>query len=109
MRGLLNRLLNRLRHRHFDDDLREELLSHEEMKREALRVAGWSEDAARVEARRALGNTTLMREDARRIWVFPWIDSLMQDARYAIRSLVAQPLHATTSIATAIFIASVRL
>ena len=99
MRGLLNRLLNRLRHRRFDEDLREELLSHEEMKREALRAAGWPEDVARVEARRALGNTTLMREDARRIWVFPWIDSLIQDARYGVRSLVAQPLHAMTSIA----------
>ena len=93
----LNRLWVRLRHRRFDEDLREELRLHEEMKREALERAGMAAGEARAEARRALGNVALAREEARGVWIATWIESLVQDVRYAVRSLARQPLHAITS------------
>ena len=99
MMGFLKRLGARLRNRRFDEDLREELELHEELKREALERAGRPAGDARVEARRALGNLALAREEARGVWIATWLESLVQDVRYAVRSLARQPLHAITSIA----------
>jgi len=93
----MRHFLNLIRNRRFDDDLREELRAHEEMKREALQAAGMTAGEATVAARRAMGNTTLMREDARAVWIARWIDSVAQDLRYAVRSLTAQPVLALTS------------
>src|SRR5262245_58423862 len=67
---MLRRLLFLLRHRRADAELREEMELHSEL-------AG----------RRALGNMALAREDARAVWIAPWIESLCQDVRYAGRTL----------------------
>jgi putative ABC transport system permease protein len=96
---MFTRLRARFRNRRFDDDLAEELRFHEEMKRQELEAAGRSTDAARHEARRALGNVTRMREDSRRVWIAGWLESLWQDARYAARMLRRQPLHSATAVA----------
>jgi hypothetical protein len=99
MPNLLQRLRSRLRNRRFDNDLIEELRLHEEMKREELEAGGVPPADARAEARRTLGNATLMREDSRGVWIAPWLESLAQDARYGVRMLVRQPLHSVTAIA----------
>ena len=99
MRTLLHRLRAWLRNRDFDDGLSEELRRHEEMTREALEASGMARDDARAAARRALGNVTLMREGSRRVWIAPWLESVGQDARYAVRSLARQPLHTCTAVA----------
>jgi hypothetical protein len=97
MADLLQRLRARLRNRHFDADLAEELRLHEELKREELEREGVSPDSARSEARRALGNVTLMREVSRGVWIRPWVESTLQDVRYALRTLVRQPVHSLTA------------
>jgi macrolide transport system ATP-binding/permease protein len=99
MRTLLHRLRARIRNHRFDDELLEELRAHEEMKRQELVASGIAPDDARAAARRALGNVTLMREDARRVWIAPWLESVGQDARYAVRTLARQPLHTFTVLA----------
>lgn len=99
MASLFRRLRARLRNTGFDDDLREELRIHEEMKREELEAGGLAPDEARSAARRALGNTALMRENSRRVWIAPWLESVAQDARYAVSSLARQPLHTFTALA----------
>lgn len=99
MPNLLQRLRSRLRKRRFDEDLAEELRLHEELKREELEAQGVPPADARSAARKALGNVTLMREDSRGVWVLPWIESIGQDARYAVRTLVRQPLHTLTALA----------
>jgi predicted permease len=103
MSRLLARLRARIRNRRFDTDLAEELRFHEEMKRQELESAGWPPADARAAARRALGNATLMREESRRIWVAPWIESVGQDVRYALRALMRQPLHSATALAVLVF------
>ena len=40
-----------------------------------------------VGARAGMGNMTLAREEARGIWIWPWLESLWQDARYALRTM----------------------
>ncbi|HJR59090.1 MAG TPA: ADOP family duplicated permease [Vicinamibacterales bacterium] len=97
MNSLLQRLRSRFRNRGFDQDLRDELRVHEEMKREELAAAGLSASDARTEARRALGNVTLMRENSRAVWMASWLDSTLQDVRYAIRTLLRQPVHSLTA------------
>ena len=98
MPNLLQRLRARLRNRRFDEDLADELRLHEELKREELEAGGMSAAEARARARRALGNVTLMREQSRGVWILPWIESVGQDLRYAIRTLRRQPLHSLTAI-----------
>ena len=98
MRNVLRRVLARIRNRRFDDDLGEELRIHEELKRHELEARGLAPDDARAAARRALGNVTLMREDARRVWIAAWLETVVQDGRYAVRSLARQPLHTVTAL-----------
>ena len=97
MARFLQRLRSRIRNRRFDDDLREELRVHEELKREELLAAGLPPDDARAEARRTLGNVTLMRERSRSVWIASWADCTVQDIRYAIRTLIRQPVHSLTA------------
>ena len=40
---------------------------------------------------RELGNVTQSREDARAVWISPWLQSVWQDLAYAMRSLRSQP------------------
>jgi predicted permease len=39
----------------------------------------------------AWGNTTYAREDARAVWIWPWLESLWRDAAYGLRSMRNQP------------------
>jgi predicted permease len=93
----IRRLLARIRNRRFDEDLAEELRFHEEMKRRTLEAAGARPEDASWQARRALGNVTLMREASRGVWIAPWLESIAQDVRYGVRTLVRQPTHTITA------------
>jgi len=73
------RLVRRLRYfwnrRKLEAELAEEMEFHQAM----------------LHSRPAMGNTTLAREDARAIWIWPWLESVYQDLVYAVRSLRRQP------------------
>jgi putative ABC transport system permease protein len=88
---LLRRLWAMLRVRRLEEDLSDELQFHREMKEQELQRAGLSATQARLAARAALGNATRSREDARAIWLWPWLESAWQDVVYATRSLRRQP------------------
>jgi len=49
---------------------------------------GMMPDAARAEANRVMGNETLMREDARGVWLSVGVESVLNDWRYAWRALL---------------------
>ena len=42
-------------------------------------------------ARRDLGNLTLIKEDTRHMWGWTWAEQLMQDLRYAVRTMAKNP------------------
>ena len=45
-----------------------------------------------------MGNTTLSREDARAVWIWPWLESLCQDAAYALRTMRREPAFTATAL-----------
>src|SRR5690348_2289056 len=70
MRRLLRRLHYLLRYRQHQAELEEEMSLHQELR-----------------GGRVFGNATLAREDARGVWIAPWVESVWQDLCYAARSL----------------------
>jgi MacB-like periplasmic core domain len=91
MIAFLRRLGYWLRGRRAANDLEEELQFHRDMTEQDLRRDGVPAPEAQRTARRVMGNTTLAREDARAVWVAPWIDAVWQDIRHAARSLRRSP------------------
>ena len=88
---LLRRIVYWWRFRAQQDDLRKELELHRELLAEDLQRRGLTPDAARGEARRAMGNETLMREEARGVWLSSGLESFLKDFRYAWRGLRRSP------------------
>ncbi|HJQ19245.1 MAG TPA: ADOP family duplicated permease, partial [Gemmatimonadaceae bacterium] len=68
-------------------DLEDELAFHRDAVAARLTTDGHSPADALHAARRAMGNETLMREDARAVWLWPGVDALLQDARATLRGL----------------------
>ena len=73
------------------DDIRDEVEFHREMIERELLERGYAPDEARDEARRRMGNDTMMREDARAIWVAPRLEAVVQDVKYALRAMRRTP------------------
>lgn len=70
----MRRFILKLRKRpHLERDLDEELELHREM------------------SGRPFGNSTRIREEARELWTFPFIESLTRDFRHGCRALAKSP------------------
>jgi len=95
---LLRRLRARLKYRHHERDLTQELEIHRAMAQKDIEGRGVSPGDARTAAARVLGNTTYMREEARAVWFARWLEQLGQDLRYAVRGLRRQPAFAVTAV-----------
>ena len=98
MPTLLRRLLHFLRQRRQDADLREEMETHRSLRQAQLEQDGLSEDEAWRASRRALGSVTLAMEDARSLWTWPRLESLVQDVRFSVRTLAKTPGFTLTAI-----------
>jgi hypothetical protein len=68
-------------------DLSEEIQQHIVEKTESLIDQGMSRADAEYCARRDFGNVTGIEERSREAWVWPMVDSLCGDIRYALRQL----------------------
>src|SRR5262245_50145455 len=78
---LCRRVWYLLHSRKIEADLAEEMAHHR-----AMLEQQHGEGAAR-----AFGNATLARENAREVWIRPWLESFWQDAAYALHQLRRQP------------------
>ena len=47
---------------------------------------------------RSFGNVTQLREASRAVWIWPFLETFAQDARYALRTLRANPGFAATAV-----------
>ena len=88
---ILRRLAYWLRLSSHHADLLNEVEFHREMVEQDLIRRGMSPAAARIEARRTMGNDTVMREEARAVWLWPSLEALWQDATYTLRDLRRNP------------------
>src|SRR5580700_2596181 len=77
----LRYLMNRKRQ---EQDLAEEMRLHR--------------DLVAQSSSRSFGNTTQIHESSRAVWIWPFLETLSQDTRYALRSLRANPGFAATAI-----------
>jgi len=71
--------------------LRAEMELHIEEKTAELIGEGWSESAARAEARRRFGNFGLKQEESREVWIARYWSEFWHDIRFGARTLIAQP------------------
>ena len=91
MRELLTRVIDWFRRDRLDAELQEELRFHREhLERDAMRAGAAPADATFV-AKRQLGSSVRVTEQARDAWSFAWFDQLSQDVRYAWRGVVRTP------------------
>ena len=83
------RLLNLFRRRRdrLERDLDRELRYHVDRRVEDLIKDGLSEPEARRQASLEFGGVPQVQEAVRDTWIWRWLDALVRDVRYAIRSL----------------------
>src|ERR1700742_1913698 len=70
-----------------DADLARELQADIELEEEEQREHGLTAEEAHYAARRAFGNTTLIREQTRATCSSAWVESFLHDLRYGFRGM----------------------
>src|SRR5688500_11639093 len=81
------RNLFRWRRDRLERDFDRELRYHVDRRVEDMIKAGLSEPEARRQASLELGGVAQVQEAVRDTWIWLWLDALVRDVRYAIRSL----------------------
>jgi predicted permease len=89
------------------DGLADDLRDHLERQTEENLARGMTPDEARRQACLALGNTALIEEDTRAVWVSRWLEDLRRDLGYALRTFRRSPgFPATAVVSLAVGIAA---
>jgi predicted permease len=91
MSDVIGAMVRRVRHllgrRRFDADLAEEMDFHRAMRERELTDDGADPRDAALRARRVFGSSALAHDQARDVWVWPWLEDLGRDVRFAVRLL----------------------
>ncbi|MEA2542154.1 MAG: hypothetical protein QOH35_3520, partial [Acidobacteriaceae bacterium] len=95
---LLRRLRMLFHRRQFQADLDEEMRLHLELREREQTEKGVASSDSRLAAYRRFGNPTLIKEKSYMAWGWGWLESLVQDARFALRQLWKTPGFTVTAI-----------
>ncbi|MFZ0820704.1 MAG: ABC transporter permease [Candidatus Acidiferrales bacterium] len=97
---LWRRIANLFRRTRFDRELDEEMRLHKELREREQREAGANRDEARYASQQRFGNELMLREESREMWGWNWLEDLLQDARYGLRTLGKNRRFAAVAILT---------
>jgi hypothetical protein len=89
--SIWHRLVALVGRRRLERDLDDEVAFHLAMREADLRAGGVPDPAAHEMARRRFGNVTYLKEQTRDMWLFPSFESIVQDVRFALRTLRESP------------------
>jgi predicted permease len=98
--GLWRKLRNTFARERLQRDIAEELAFHLEQKERAGRESGMPPDDARLTAQRKFGNLALASEKTADSDVVRWVESVLRDARLALRLLRKSPAFTAAAILT---------
>src|SRR5215469_11813582 len=82
------------------EDLSVSIQEHLEEKADELMEAGMSRKEAMEAARRAFGNVSLIEQRSREEWLWPELEAIRADLKFALRQLWKHPGFALTAILT---------
>lgn len=85
---------------HSDRNFDEELEAHLELLAERFVRQGMAPREARNAARRQFGNPTSIKETRTKMQTFRWLETLIRDVRFGLRSLARNPAFACAALVT---------
>lgn len=100
MSELMRRMRMLVRGKKFQAEMEEEMRLHLELRTKEHAESGLSDGAARRAAYRGFGNPVVIRERSYMAWGWGWLESLVQDVRFALRQLWKTPGFTITAIFT---------
>ncbi|MEZ5316898.1 MAG: ABC transporter permease [Vicinamibacterales bacterium] len=100
LRVLVRRLLGRLGRRRWESELDEELRFHLQMEIDRHRARGLDLEDARQAALRGFGGVDVTKDAYRDQRGLPFVDTLIQDLRYALRLLVRHRAFSLVAVVT---------
>ena len=78
--------------------MQDEMRQHLAQSTRRLMERGMSAADAALEARREFGNVGVLQEESRDAWGARWVESLIGDVRFAVRTYARRPLAAVTIV-----------
>ena len=86
--------------RRVEQDLAEEMRLHVHLRAKQLERDGAAPASSHREAQRRFGNVLSLQDQSRDVWLFRWLEDLLQDLRFALRTSARRPAFTASAIAT---------